>query len=219
MRTDLRSIATRLFVTAALCAAPLALLADEPAATTAKTPHMTSQEAKAYLAARGLAVVPDNLVGPIMSGDVQTVEALLSAGVDPNDTTDMPKPALRLAMSACAGGTVKTDTMLVMMEVLLAHGAKPNEVVPAELSPLMVAAQHCSASVVHRLVRAGADMKFKTSLGLTPLTMAFIVDNFDAAEALIDEGARLSPEAAAKVLDGNKDNARVVALVKRASGK
>ena len=216
----MRMIAPKPFVSAVLCIAALTAWAADPAAETApKIPHMTLQEAKAYVAARHLAVVPSNLVGPILGGDVQTVEALLSAGVDVNDTTDMPKPALRLAMSACAGETVKTDAMLVMMEVLLGHGAKPNDDASSELSPLMVAAQHCHAPVIHRLVRAGADMKFKTSLGISPLAMAFIVDNLDAAEALIDEGARLSPEAAAKVLDGKKDDARAVALIKRASSK
>jgi ankyrin repeat protein len=106
-----------------------------------------------------------------------------------------------------------------MIEVLLAHGAKVNDPHDTELSALMVAAQHCPAPVVHRLVTAGADLKFHTSLGISPLSMAFITENYDAAEALIDAGARLSPEAAAKLLESKKDDARRAALVKRARGK
>jgi hypothetical protein len=49
--------------------------------------------------------------------------------------------------------------------------------------------------------------------------MAFIVGNLDAAEALIEGGARLSPEAAGKLLKDHKDDERRVALVKKASGK
>jgi ankyrin repeat protein len=83
----------------------------------------------------------------------------------------------------------------------------------------MVAAQQCPAAVVRRLLRAGADLKFKTSLGISPLSMAFIVGNLDAAEALIEGGARLSPEAAGKLLKDHKDDARRTALVNKARGK
>ena len=180
---------------------------------------MSREEALAYVEAERLALVPSNLVAPIMNGDVEKVEALLSAGVDVNDMTDMPKPVLRLATSSCAGKRLETDTILAMIEVLLAHGAKVNDPQPSELSALMAAAQSCPAPVVRRLVRAGADMKFKTSLGYTPLSMAFIVGNLDAAEALIEEGARLSPEAATKLLESKKDDARRVALINKARGK
>jgi ankyrin repeat protein len=216
----MRKIAFTLAVIIALFTAPPAARAQEPAADPApKIPRMSRENALAYVEALRLALVPSNLVNPIMSGDVETVAALLDAGVDVNDLTDMPKPALRLAASACAGKRIETETMLVMIEVLLAHGAKVNEPAPSELSALMVAAQHCPAPVVRRLVRAGADLKFKTSLGISPLSMAFITNNLDAAGALIDAGARLSPEAAAKLLEGKADDARRTALVKKATDK
>jgi len=103
-------------------------------------------------------------------------------------------------------------------EVLLAHGAKANVPGETELSALMVASQQCDGSIVHRLVKTGADMKFRTSTGFTPLSMAFLVGNLSAAEALVDEGARLSAEAAKKLLEG-KDDPKYVALVKRARAK
>jgi len=185
-------------------------------ATAADIPKMTREEALQYLG-DDYAVDQTNLVAPIMNGHTKLVEALLSAGVDVNDP-ELIKPALRLAASSCAGHRVERETILTMMEVLLAHGAKPNVAGETELSALMVAAQQCDGSIVHRLVKAGADMKFRTSVGFTPLSMAFLVDNLSAAEALIDEGARLSAEAAAKLLEG-KDDPKYVALVKRARGK
>ncbi len=83
----------------------------------------------------------------------------------------------------------------------------------------MVAAQWCSADIVHRLVKAGADTNFKTSLGQTPLVMAFIMENYGAAEALIEEGARLSPEGAARLLKDKEGDAKRVELLKRAQAK
>jgi ankyrin repeat protein len=202
-----------------LTAVPAAWSAQPTADPAPKIPHMSRQEALAYVKAAQASVEPSNMVGPIMEGDAETVEAFLSAGVDANDMTDMPKPALRLAVSACANKQLEPAKILTVIEVLLAHGAKVNETAPSELSPLMVAAQQCPAAVVRRLLRAGADLKFKTSLGISPLSMAFIVGNLDAAEALIEGGARLSPEAAGKLLKDHKDDARRTALVNKARGK
>jgi len=217
----MRLIVSVLFAAAALCVSSLTALAAEPAGGVApKVPHMSREEALAYIKEDNLALVPSNLVSPILNGKVELVEALLAAGVDVNDKTDMPQPVLQLAASSCAGDRVENQTVLAMIEVLLAHGAKVN-VAPgtSELSPLMVAAQQCPAAVVRRLVRAGADLTFRTSLGISPLSMALIVGNYDAGEALIDAGARLSAEAASKLLAGKKDDARLVALVKRARAK
>src|SRR6476646_6657040 len=119
---------TLVFALLLLTAAPAARAAQPTADPAPKLPHMSRQKALAYLDKEQLAVEPSNLVNPLLSGDAETVEALLSAGV----------------------------------------GAKVNETAPSELSPLMVAAQHCPAPVVRRLLRAGADLKFKTSLGISP---------------------------------------------------
>ncbi|HUR81302.1 MAG TPA: ankyrin repeat domain-containing protein [Thermoanaerobaculia bacterium] len=194
------------------------LLIAVPALAT-DVPKMTKQEAAAYLQENGnLSLDSSNLVLPIMNGDPELLEALLSAGVDVNDP-ELIKPALRLAASSCAGGRVETDTILSVIEVLLAHGAKPNDPSDKELSALMGAAQQCPAPVVLRLVKAGADMKFRSSLGYTPLSMAFIVNNLDAAQALIDSGARLSAEAVAKLKENHKDDAHYQALLRKAAAK
>src|ERR1700704_5637054 len=140
----MRNIAFALFLLTAIPAARAAQPAADPAP---KIPHMSHQEALAYIKAARTPVETSNMVGSILEGDAETVEAFLSAGVDANDMTDMPKPALRLAMSACAR-KLEPAKILTVIEVLLAHGAKVNEAAPSELSPLMVAAQQCPPAVV-----------------------------------------------------------------------
>ena len=213
----MRTTITTLLACGALALSAAAALPAEPPAP--KVPHMSREEALAYVQEERLALTGSNLVNPILGGDAEKVEALLSAGLDVNDTSDLPKPAMRLAASACASHKQDADTVLTVMEVLLAHGAKVNEPEGSQLTPLMVAAQHCPAPVVKRLLKAGADWKFRTPQGFTPLSMSLLLGNYDAAEALIEAGARLSPEAAAKLLEGKKDDARLAALVKQARGK
>src|ERR1700720_4450092 len=209
----MRATVSILFAIAVLGVSSLAALTAEPAGDAApKVPHMSREEALAYLAEEQLALDPTNLVSPIMNGKVELVEALLAAGVDVNDRSGLPQPVLQLAVSSCAGDRLETPKILAMIDVLLAPGARG-------LSPLMVAVQQCPPAVVRRLLRAGADLQFRTSLGISTLAMALIVKNYDAAEVLIDAGARLSPEAASKLLTGKKDDARLVALVKRARAK
>jgi uncharacterized protein len=204
----------------ALGVVTLSALAAQPAGDAApQVPQLSREQALAYLVQRRLAPAPGNLVGPILHGNAEAVEALLAAGVDVNDTSELPKPALRLAASTCANKEIEPQKTLVTVAVLLAHGAKPNESAPGELSALLVAAQWCPAPVIRRLVRAGANLQFHTSLGLTPLGAALSLGNYDGAEALIDAGARLSPEAANRLLTNHKDDARLAALVKRARAK
>ncbi len=180
---------------------------------------LSREEALARLEESGLTPETGNLVNPVLSGDLEMTAALLAAGADPNGDTGLSKSILRIAMSACSAKRVPPADQLKMVELLLSYGALPNEKTPSELSALMVAAQWCPAEIVHRLVKAGADMQFKTSLGQSPLVMAFILGNYGAAEALIDEGARLSAEGAAKLLKDKEGDAKRVALLKRAVGQ
>jgi uncharacterized protein len=192
------------------------LAAAEPAP---EVPKMSRADAEKYLDERRLSVTGSNLVGPIMNGDAETVEALLSAGVDVNDTGALPKPVMRLAMQPCAMKDQTTEQMLTMIEVLLAHGAKVNEPPGAVLTPLIVAAQHCPAPIVKRLIAAGAEVDYKNTLGQTALVNALIMSNYEAAEALIGGGAKLSAEGAAKLLENKKDDPKLAELVKKARGE
>jgi ankyrin repeat protein len=212
----MRAIVSTLIATVACVGSLGALAAQPPGAAAPQIPQLSREQALAYLEQRRLAPAPGNLVSPILHGDAEAVEALLAAGVDVNDTSELPKSALRLAASACANKEIEPQKTLATVEVLLAHGAKPSESEPSELSALLVAAQWCPPPVIRRLVRAGADLQFHSSVGHTPLGTALSLGNYDGAEALIDAGARLSPEAASRLLANRQDNARLAALVKRA---
>lgn len=196
--------------------------AADPATTpfpVVESPVMGRDEALRYLQANRVAADPDNLVGAVMSGKVQLVNALLSAGVDANAKGSLPQSALELASLSCAGGRVKADQVVRMMDVLLDHGARVNEPGMGGLNALFVAVQNCPPEVVRRLVKAGADLNARTPQGYTPLSMALIVENYDAADVLIGAGARLSAEAAKNLMDGEEKNARLAAIVKRARAK
>ena len=87
------------------------------------------------------------------------------------------------------------------------------------MPPLILAAQQCTPAVVKRLIAGGAKLDVRLPQGFTPLSMALIVGKYDNAEVLIDAGARLSAESAAKLSEGQQDNAKLMSLVKRATAK
>lgn len=185
----------------------------------AEAPTMSRDEAVRYLHENRIAAEPDNLVSAVMGGNTKLLNALLSAGVDANAKGALPQTALQLAALSCAGGRVKSAQVVQMMDLLIEHGARVNEPGMGGLSTIFVAVQNCSPDVVRRLVKGGADLNSRTPQGYTPLSMALIVENYDAADALIASGARLSAEAAKNLMDGEEKNARLAALVKRARAK
>lgn len=193
--------------------------ADEVRSDDMAAARTTHEEVIAASRRAQLALTPNNLVGPIMNGEVETVEALLSSGLDVNAKGSLSVPVLQLAASACAGKRLDANVVLAIIDVLLAHGAIVDIESPGGLNPLMVAAQQCPGSVVTRLLRAGADIEYRTPQGYTPLSMAIIVRNYDAAEALVEAGARLSPESAKKLLGGHEQDAVLVPLIRRATAK
>jgi hypothetical protein len=96
----MRAIVSTLIATVACLVYLSALAAQPPGAAAPQIPQLSREQALAYLEQRRLAPAPGNLVSPILHGDAEAVEALLAAGVDVNDTSELPKPALRLAASA-----------------------------------------------------------------------------------------------------------------------
>jgi len=201
----------RLAITLAVSCVALA------AAASAAPGQMTAQEARAYLQAAGIAVLPDSLPQVIITGDDKAVDALIAAGLDVNAKGSLPQSPLELAAMSCAGGRVAPAVTAHMMDSLIAAGANPNAPGIQGLGPLMLAAQQCDAAVIKRLVAAGAKLDSRTPQGFTPLSMALIVKNYSAAEALVDAGARISPEVGQKLTEGSNDQ-RLKDLVTRATG-
>lgn len=200
-------------------AVTLALSIAVPVAAEGGRPRMGVAEAQAHLDEVGIDPLPGNIASQILGGEARTVEALIVAGVNPDQNESLPQSALELAAMSCAGDRVEEAKILETMDVLIAAHANANAPGAGALTALIVAAQQCRPAVVRRLIAAGAKLDARTPQGFTPLSMALIVSNYDAAEALIEAGARLSPEAAKKLNDDGKSNARLLELVKRAAAK
>ena len=199
----------------------LAVLTSAPAARAddlSGRPRMTRPQAFAYLQANGIEASPDSLSQQIITGGVEAVDALVAAGVDVRARTSLPQSSLTLAAMTCAGGRLPTSATLHMMDTLVEAGADANAPGMSGLGPLMVASQQCKAPVVKRLLAAGARLDSRTPQGFTPLSMALTVGNYDAAEALIDGGARLSAESGRKLqTPGNRRLNELVARATRGS--
>jgi ankyrin repeat protein len=160
----------------------------------------------------------DLLGDAAMRGDAASVSALLAKGIDPNARGSLGKTPLRMATSfACMMPAVAEKDLLATVDALIAGGANVNEVDDYGLGVLLMAAQKCKAAAVTRLLKAGADTEQRSPQGLSPLSMALIVKNYDAAGALVDHGARLSRESIAKLFPEPPTEPELAALVKRAT--
>ncbi len=180
----------------------------------AQTPRMSKQQATKVLEAAGIDPVPDNYATAIMNGDADSVDALIALGVDPNVKGTLPQSPLELAATACSNPRVQEAAVARIVDSLVVAGADPNAPGMQGLGPLMIASQQCGALVVNRLLAAGSKLDSRTPQGFTPLSMALITKHYAAAGALIDAGARISPEVGRKLTEGSED-AQLKALVAR----
>ncbi len=174
--------------------------------------------AVATLKQRDIAISSENLRSAAMSGDAALVRLLLDAGADPNAKfVDLPQSILSLASVINCERQTDPKARDAVIAALLAGGADPNAMDIGEVPLFVYVAQQCPRSVVEAFIAAGARLDARSPQGFTPLSMAFVVQNLDAAEALVDRGARLSPEAAKKLFPEPPTEARLAALVKRAT--
>ena len=212
--TPIRSTALQMLaLTGALIAGamPLASMAQagpQPA-------PMTKAEATEYIKDNDIYPVAGNLAGMIMNGRIDDVRAMLAVGVDPNEKTVLPHTPIKLAVMTCSGKQVPVEDIVTMIRVLAAGGAIVNTPNP-DASPMITAAQQCPPPVVKALLALGGDKSARTTQGFTPLSMALIVRNYDAAQTLIDSGATISKEAAEKLNKSAQDD-KAKALIKKAT--
>ncbi|QIL72435.1 hypothetical protein G7048_19980 [Diaphorobacter sp. HDW4B] len=178
-------------------------------------PPMTKAEATEYIKDNDIYPIAGNLAGMIMNGRIDDVRATLAVGVDPNEKTVLPHTPIKLATMTCSGKQVPVEDIVTMIRVLAAGGAIVNTPSP-DASPMITAAQQCPTPVVKALLALGGDRNARTTQGFTPLSMALIVRNYDAAQALIDSGATISKEAAEKLNQSAQDD-KAKALIKKAT--
>lgn len=213
-----KKIAIAVFAAAAVAACAQEGPATEAASSARAVPSMTREQAQRYLDDNGVDALAENLPQQIIGGDAEAVEALLVVGIDANAKGSLPQSPLELTAMACAGDRVPTESVVRIIDLLLARGADVDAPGMGGMTPLIALAQQCPAAAVKRLIDADADLENRTPQGFTALSMALVVSNYDTAEALADAGAKLSAEAAGKLLDGQQDNTRLKTIIERARG-
>lgn len=160
------------------------------------------------------------LVEALWSLDESAIAALLDAGasadasLDPRNTRPLhllffgPGCSLRERPTAAATGRIAT--------LLIERGADVDAADGRGNTPLMLAAAECDAPTVRLLLQAGADMGATNMLGLTAFELT-LANVSDAADALLEAGFRLTPEAAARYRRTYHDEPRIVDLIHRAT--
>ena len=129
------------------------------------------------------------LMTAAIEGNTTIIALLLDAGADPNQ----PTPSATTALGAAAGTGNEAA-----IDLLLAHGAEPSALLPGSNvfhdPPLMCAIRACeSASIVARLIEAGADVNVVDNEGITPLRAALDEGRDDLVRLLLRHGARHPP--------------------------
>jgi len=107
------------------------------------------------------AILASELLTAVVDGDVEIVNALLDAGVDPNVcVTDEDEKEFPLEAAV-------QDRNAEMIHLLLKHGAKTN--VKGRSTPLLIAVEYEWDEGVDILLEAGADPLFADSDGTQPI--------------------------------------------------
>ena len=147
------------------------------------------------LAQQNVAASPASLRKAATDGDAVLVRTLLDAGLDPNAYSSVvPRSVLGLVVSGCGEKSANPPANRdAVVAVLLEGGANPNFMELGRLPLLAAAAEACPRPVIEALVKAGAKLDLASPRGLTALPVALTRNNLDAAEALVDLGARLTP--------------------------
>jgi hypothetical protein len=147
----------------------------------------------AYLDKRGITISADSLREAAGRADADAVKALLDAGVAPDaGAKDGNQTPLYFATAqACHSQGSETDWLVQTVSLLVTAGADVSRTDDNQNTAIMHAAQYCGPKVIAALVAGGAKVDVRNGSGVSPLQMALIMSNFDAAEALVAKGARL----------------------------
>jgi hypothetical protein len=172
------------------------LPAEDAASATRAVDPAARQAGIAYLDKRNIAVSTQSLRDAARRADPESVKALLDAGIAPDTgAADAAQTPLYIALAqACHSQGAETDWLVETVRLLIAAGADVSRLDDNRNPPLMHAAQYCGPKVVALLVDGGASVTARNGSGVTPLAMALIMGNFDAAEALVAKGARIGKD-------------------------
>lgn len=187
-----------------------------PAATLKPTSAEGEKDALEYLRMREIGVSADSLHRAAFESNYEDVKQLLKAGVpvDGDGGNDTP------LLAALTGCTREGETELVVnvVDLLVTKGADVKRKDDNANTPLITAAQYCGAGVVNRLLAAGADVNAMNGSSMTPLMIALVMGRFDAADALVAKGGKLTAQQA-EVMKNSVSDPRGKAIVAKATIK
>lgn len=170
--------------------------AEDATGTTQAADPAKQAAAIAYLDQRAIGVSTQALRDAARRADPEAVQALLDAGIAPDTgAVEATQTPLYFALAlACHDQGAETDWLVETVRLLVAVGADVNRLDDNRNPPLIHAAHYCGPRIVALLVDAGAAVGARNGSGITPLALALIMGNFDAAEALVAKGGRLGRE-------------------------
>jgi hypothetical protein len=175
-------------------------------------------EAIALLDELGVTVSTAALRSAARDAQEEVVAALLAAGVPPD--TGLPTltdtPIYHATFLGCQAQGQETDWLVQTVDHLVRAGADLTRVDDNSNTVLVLAARDCGPRVIARLLDGGARLDARNGSGMTPLTMALVMGNFDAAEMLVARGAKLAARDRPTVSGVTDERGR--ALIRRAGG-
>ncbi len=185
-------------------------------------PKDPAAEARALeaLRAKGAKLDEYTFYGALGRQDAETVQALLDAGMSPNQRSENSgeNPLRFMLRGACSPLQRPTPPETkALARLLLARGAEVNAVDEHGNTALMEAAmQGCDRELMATLVKAGAKVGLKNSAGLTAFEMG-LFSGHDGLEELIAAGYRLPADKVALYKQAYASNPKAVALVQKAA--
>lgn len=155
----------------------------------AESAPKSSNPARRQLERRGVAFTPEAFLTAARTGDVESVELFLDAGMDPNAANSYGSTAL---VEASRNG--KLDVIRLLIERKADLDRVPPEGEPA----IAEAVQHDQVEAIKLLAASGADVNRtgNSGQGGTPLSRAASLKRWEAVRALLDAGA--APDASGK---------------------
>ncbi|HET7746440.1 MAG TPA: ankyrin repeat domain-containing protein [Vicinamibacteria bacterium] len=201
------------------------LLADwkrhrpQPPSTGTVAPADREREKKAiaHLRQRGLGVSQSQLDIAAREGDADTVEALLDAGLLPDQRGLTGSALVSAAGLGCVTDPANAEGRIRTIRLLVGRGADVKAKDEVGNTVLLLASQHCPPTVVRELLDAGAPIDAANQQGMRPLSMAFIGNNWKVAELLVERGARLKKAEVDMVFFELPADSEKLAIIRRAT--
>ena len=111
--------------------------------------------------------------------------------------------AASLPAAGCVPGgshtTADPKQLITVAQILVQAGVNINEQDEAGNTPLIQAARSCPASVLTGLMQLGATPNHRNAQGFSALSYVLMTGQLPSANALIDQGARISRKEAEKL--------------------